>query len=79
MKLFPRLITIQCPASSLPTQLCHWHIPNLAHHSFLTLIIHNSSSTYHHLSAMLGNLLKASTLEEDTFFTPEQFHSYLNT
>ena len=69
MKMFPRPITIRCPASSPPTQICHLHIPKLAHHSFLTLTIHTSSPTYHHLSAMLRNLLRASTLEEDTFFT----------
>lgn len=69
MKLFSRLITIQCPASSSPNQLCHLHAPKLAHHSFLTSITHTSGPTHHHLSAMLGNLLKASTLEEDTFCT----------
>jgi hypothetical protein len=68
MKLFPRLITIQCPASSPPTQLCHLRIPKLAHHSFLT-ITHTRSPIYHHLSAMLVSLLTASTLEKDTYFT----------
>ena len=69
MKLFPRLITIQCPASSPTTQLCHLHVPQLAHPSFLTFIIHNSRPTYHHLSAMSGHIPIASTHEEDTFFT----------